>query len=141
MRWSFTYYHKKLPHVPMTLTVDIDAETEQDATDWFSEHCSQEPSVLVSTLINPSWLNEELHKKLSALMHELDRALEQINQTADYYETEARNVKLKLLLERFDGLADAIEILCGTRIHFSRTDDYIVICDDEERYLLKVIRK
>lgn len=141
MVWCFNYKHKELPHAALSLTVDISAETELEASDWFSKHCSTEPHELVSVLIKPQWFSDELHKKFSALMHELDRTTQQVNQTADYYESEARELKLKLLLERFDGLSDAIEIFYNTRLHFNRTDEYIGICDNEDRYLIKATRK
>lgn len=143
--WHFDFILYTLPKRSITYSVGLDTDNEDEAVKRITEEISARyPETLfeiLSVRIQPFWFCEELHEKLSALAHELDRVLSELDQTADYYETESREAKLKLLLERFDGIADAVEIFYHSRLHFSRTDEYFGICDEEERYLIKVFRK
>lgn len=143
--WNCNYAFVNDPERSYGLSMPLDTDNEQAAIRKLSkgiwESDPGNPFEIKSVTMQPIWFCDKLYEKLNALVHELDKVLLELNSTADFYETESREFKLKLLLERFDGITDTIEILYHTRFHFSRTDEYFGICDDEERYLIKVIRK
>lgn len=124
--WNCNYAFVNDPERSYGLSMPLDTDNEQAAIRKLSkgiwESDPGNPFEIKSVTMQPIWFCDELYKKLNALVHELDKVL-------------------MALLERFDGISDTIEIFYHTRLHFSRTDDYFGVCDNEERYLIKVIRK
>lgn len=143
--WNCNFVLADNPNCSHSLSMPIDTDIEQEAIRVLSKAIWEKdpgiPFQITSIIMHPFWFCDEIHDKLNGLVHELDKVLEELNLTADFYETESKELKRNLLLERFDGITDTIDIFYHTRLHFSRTDEYFGICDDEERYLIKVLRK
>lgn len=143
--WHFDIFIYDVPKRCCTYSIELDTDIQEEAIERFSKEISvRYPEAhfdIISVRMQPFWFCDELYEKLNALVHELDKVLMALRSTADFYETESLEFKLKLLLERFDGISDTIEMFYHTRLHFSRTDEYFGVCDNEERYLIKVNRK